>query len=448
MFWRSVCCAALACILFLPPSVKAGEGEYSMESAVMRALEKNPDLEGAGFSVQAAESARKAARSSFGPELGVTYSYSRYSKERSSRSEKNATTMTVQASQPLFTGFNLLNTYQKAALEVDLQKLELESQRLTVTASVQEAFISYLKALECISSTQRSLERSRAQLDMAKTAWNIGLRPRLDVLQAETDLAQTEALLISYENDRDVWLTRLNTLLDLPPDARTTFSGDLDVQPFRRTLEACLGQALEHRPDLLMARKSVEIAFKDLGITKSLFWPQLSAIVGWSTTGSHLDAAGSRYSRKDYSYGEIGLSLDWTLFSSGRRVFLTRQAQQQISALESAVRSSVNNCAYAVRSGLLSTQDAYRAVKVSQRAVASARESYADAKMRYELQSGSYLDLLIAQSALSDAELAEISNRADCLIALAHLYETMGELRPDLKEPSSADASADRNGRS
>ena len=35
----------------------------------------------------------------------------------------------------------------------------------------------------------------------------------------------------------------------------------------------------------------------------------------------------------------------WTLFSSGRRVFLTRQAQQQISALESAVRSSVNNCA-------------------------------------------------------------------------------------------------------
>ena len=68
--------------------------------------------------------------------------------------------------------------------------------------------------------------------------------------------------------------------------------------------------------------------------------------------------------------------------------------------------------------------------------------------MRYELQSGSYLDLLIAQSALSDAELAEISNRADCLIALAHLYETMGELRPDLKEPSSADASADRNGRS
>lgn len=433
MFWRSVCCAALACILFLPPSVKAGES-YSMESAVERALRKNPDVESARFTLQAAESARKAARSDFGPSLDVNYSYSRYSKDRPSRYEPNVTTMTVQASQPLFTGFNLLNAYQKAALEEERQKLQLQAQRLTVVADVQEAFISYLKAEASISSTRRSLERAQAQLNMAKTAWNIGLRPRLDVLQAETDLAQTEALLIKYENDRNVWLTRLNTLLDLPPDAAVDYRGDLELTPFKRTLEACLRQALECRPDLLMARKSVEMAFKDLGMTKSLFWPQVSAIVGWSTTGSHLDAAGSRYTKKDYSYGEIGLSVNWTLFSSGKRFYLTQQAQRQISALEAAVRSSINNCAYAVRSSLLSTQDAYRSVKVSQRAVISARESYADAKMRYELQSGSYLDLLTAQSALSDAELAEISSRADCLIALSQLYETMGELHPDLQD--------------
>lgn len=433
MFWRSVCCAALACILFLPPSVKAGES-YSMESAVERALRKNPDVESARFTLQAAESARKAARSDFGPSLDVNYSYSRYSKDRPSRYEPNVTTMTVQASQPLFTGFNLLNAYQKAALEEERQNLQLQAQRLTVVADVQEAFISYLKAEASISSTRRSLERAQAQLNMAKTAWNIGLRPRLDVLQAETDLAQTEALLIKYENDRNVWLTRLNTLLDLPPDAPVDYRGDLELTPFKRTLEACLRQALECRPDLLMARKSVEMAFKDLGMTKSLFWPQVSAIVGWSTTGSHLDAAGSRYTKKDYSYGEIGLSVNWTLFSSGKRFYLTQQAQRQISALEAAVRSSINNCAYAVRSSLLSTQDAYRSVKVSQRAVISARESYADAKMRYELQSGSYLDLLTAQSALSDAELAEISSRADCLIALSQLYETMGELHPDLQD--------------
>ncbi len=433
MFWRSVCRAAFVCILFLSPSVKAGE-VYTLESAVLRALERNPDLESARFTVKASESARKAARSSFGPALDARYSYSRYNKDRPSRYEPNVTTMTVQASQPLFTGFNLLNSYQKAVLEEERQRLQLEAQRLAVTADVQEAFVSYLKAQESIRSTQRSLERARVQLDMAKTAWNIGLRPRLDVLQAETDLARTEALLISHENDRDVWLTRLNTLLDLPAAASVEYRGGLVLSPFNRTLESCLRQALAHRPDLLMARKAVDVAYKELGIVRSSFWPQLSAVAGWSSTGSRLDAAGSRYTKKDYSYAEVGLSIDWTLFSSGRRLHLTRQAEHQISSLEAAVRSAINNCAYAVRSSLLSTQDAYRSVKVSERAVTSARESYADAKMRYELQSGSYLDLLTAQSALSDAELAEISSRADCLIALARLYETMGELHPGLEE--------------
>ena len=434
MLGRSLFCAFIAGILLLPFPVKAAT-TFSMKSAVMRALENNPAIDSARFAAEAATSARKAARSSFGPSLGVSYSYSRYSKDRPSRYEPNVTTLSVTASQPLFTGFNLLNTYQKAALEEEKQGLQLESTCLTTALSVQEAFISYLRACESIRSTQSALERAHAQLDMAKTAWDIGLRPRLDKLQAEVEVARVEAQIISYENDREVWRARLAALLDLPSESGE-YEGELSLPHFDRTLEACLKKALEHRPDLLMARKSVDIAYKDLGIVRSSFWPQLSAVAGWSTTGSHLDAAGSRYSVKDYSYGEVGLSIDWTLFSSGRRIHLSRQAERQVASLEAAVRSAINESAYAVRSCLLSTQDAFRSVQVARRAVTSARESYEDARMRYELQSGSYLELLTAQSALSEAELSEISSRADYLLALAQLYEAMGELHPDLKEES------------
>lgn len=404
-----------------------------MKSAVMRALEHNPGIESAHLASEAAASAREAARSSFGPSLGVSYSYSRYSKDRPSRYEPNVTTLSVTAAQPLFTGFNLLNSYQKAALEEKRQLLQLEAARLDTALAVQEAFISYLRARESIRSTKSALARARAQLDMAKTAWNIGLRPRLDKLQAEVEVARVEALVISHENDREIRRARLAALLDLSAESGE-YTGDLSLPRFDRTLEDCLKKAMQHRPDLLMARNSVDIAYKDLGIVRSSFWPQLSAVAGWSTTGSHLDAAGSRYTSKDYSYGEVGLSIDWTLFSSGRRIHLTRQAERQVASLEAAVRSAINDCAYTVRSCLLSAQDAFRSVQVARRAVASARESYEDARMRYEVQSGSYLELLTAQSALSDAELAEISSRADCLLALAQLYKAMGELHPDLKE--------------
>lgn len=427
---KTVLCTAIAGILLLPLPVKAGE-VYSMEAAVMRALEKNPDIENAEFTLKAAESTKKAARSSFGPSVSASYGYTRSSEERSGR-ERNATTASVKLSQPLFTGFNLLNSLQKAELQEEKQALQLESKRLSIAGDVQEAFISYIKAQESVKSAQRSLRRAKAQQDMAATAVKIGLRPRLDVLQAEVDVAQQEAQLIKHENDRDVWLTRLNTLLDLPADADADYRGGLDVYPFEGTLESCFQKALEQRPDLLMARKSVEIALKDLGIARSAFWPQVSLNGSWNTSGSTLKAAGSRNSKTGYSYAEGGVSISWTLFSSGKRWFLNEQAERQVKALEAAVRSSINNCAYTVRSNLLSAQDAYRSVQVSSHAVARAKESYEDARMRYELQSGSWLDLLTAQEALSNAELSEISSRANCLLALSRLYETMGELRADL----------------
>ena len=430
MIIRTAISTVLAGILFLPLPVKAGE-VFSMEAAVMRALEKNPDIENAHYSLQAAESSKKAARSSFGPSVSASYGYTRYSEERSGR-ERNATTAAVKLSQPLFTGFNLLNSLQKAELQEERQALQLESQKLAVAGDVQEAFISYLKAQESVKSAQRSLKRAKVQLDMASTAVRIGLRPRLDVLQAEVDVAQQEAQLIKHENDRAVWLTRLNTLLAMPADADADYQGSLSVYPFEGTLEACFQKAMDQRPDLLMARKAVEIALKDLGITRSAFWPQVSLNAAWNTSGSTLKAAGSRNSKTGYADAEGGVSISWTLFNSGKRWFLNEQGERQVKALEAAVRSSINNCAYTVRSNLLSAQDAYRSVQVSSRAVTRAKESYEDARMRYELQSGSWLDLLTAQEALSNAELSEISSRANCLLALSKLYKNMGELRPDL----------------
>ncbi len=405
-----------------------------MEGAVLHALKSNPAVESAGHSLRAAESYRKAARASFGPSVGATYGYDRYNKDRPSRSEHNAASVTVRLSQPLFTGFQLLNAAQKAALLEDSQKIQLEAKRLSIALQTQQAFLSYLKEVESIRSGRRTLDRAKNQLALAREAWQLGIKPRLDMLQAEVEVSRAETSLITHENGRDVWRARLNSLLDIPQSEKAEYRGNLDLHPFSRTLEQCLACALERRPDLLLARKSAEIAGKDLGIAKSAFWPQVSAVLGWTSSGSHIGASGGKYSKKDYSYANIGLTVSWTLFSSGKRLHLTRQAQHQLKSMEAAVRDAVNNSAYTVRACLLNAQDAYRTVKVAQKAVASARESYNDAKMRYELQSGTYLELLTAQSSLSDAELSEISARADCLEAIAKLYEVMGEIHPGLEE--------------
>ncbi|MBO6002088.1 MAG: TolC family protein [Mailhella sp.] len=431
---RCLCFFLLCASLCVSGGEACAAQKFDMEQAVLHALKSNPSVESASLAAEAAEAGRKAARSAFGPSVSASYEFDRFNKDRPSRSERNAASLTVRLSQPLFTGWQLLNEYQKARLQEEYQQIRLASQRLSTALQVQQAFLSHVKAQESIRSGKRRLERARNQLAMAKTAWEIGLKPRLDMLQAEVEVSRAETALIRYENERDVFHDRLNSLLDIQPGADAEYLGRLDIHPFRRTLEDCLAKTLEWCPNLLLARKSAEIAAADLGIAKSQFWPKVSAVLGWTTSGSHIGADGGKYAKKDYSYAHVGLAINWTLFTSGQRLHLTRQAQRQVAAMEAAVRTAVNESAYTVRSCLFSAQDAYRTVKVAEKSVSSSRESYADAKMRYEVQSGTYLELLTAQSALSEAELAEISARAECLLSLARLYEAMGELHPGLRE--------------
>lgn len=405
---------------------------FTMEEAVRLALETNPGVASSQFSLEASESARKAARSSFGPTVSTNYTLNHYNEARVGRNERNAYTWGITASQPLFTGFNLLNSYQKAALQRDNQALQLENTRLSIAGQVQNQFLIYLKSQQNIRSTQRSLDRARAQLELAQASYNVGLRPRLDVLQAELDVSRTQATLIQAENSRDICRAQLNTLLNIPVDSPTDYVGDLTQIPFALSLEQCLEKAFRQRPDLRMAQKSIEIAERDLGIARSTFLPQVSATLAWNTTGNAWDAAGSKLSPTKYSQWQAGITAQWMLTNSGKRWHSNQQVESQISALSAQLQLAFNNSAFEIKSYLLNAQDAKRTVSVAERSVVSAQESYNDAKMRYELQLGTNLDLLTAQSALANAELTLISARADYLTALSKIYIGMGEIRPSL----------------
>jgi outer membrane protein len=215
MLKKSFYTLALAGFLLLPAPVwtqSACAATYTMDEAVRQALTANPSLEAAQQGVEAAEYGLKAARSGFGPTVGSSYSYTRYNDQRASvmtlplpggpvsvpmgGREYNAYTLGVSAIQPLFTGFNLLNAYQKAALQRDNQELQLKNAQLSITGQVQAQFLNYLKAQENVRSTERSQARAREQMNLAQAAYDVGLRPRLDVLQAELDMTRTEAALI------------------------------------------------------------------------------------------------------------------------------------------------------------------------------------------------------------------------------------------------------------
>jgi outer membrane protein len=425
------------CALLSPTTLFAAE-QITLGDAVKRALSANPAIHSAKAAGDAAESGRKSARGAFGPALSASYGYSRIIQDReptmraSSPPYGGMFDAVISLNQNLFTGFRLLSTYQKAALEAESRQLNQRLAQLNLTANVQSTFLNYLQAVDNVRSQRDSLTRLKEQLQITKASFDVGLRPNLDVLQAEVDVSRAESLLISAENSRETHKAQLNTLLGLPVTAELDYVGVLSHVPFDMGLETCLDTAYRQRPDLGIAAKALAIAGKDVNIAQSQYYPQLSAYYAFGNTGDnlglqHVYTDGYRTSR-----WEVGVTGTWTIFEWGRTFYADQQArfvESQIRADEASLKLNVG---FDVKSKLLAARDAEKLISVATKGMEQAQEAYKQAQARYRAQVGTNFDVLDASANLTAAETTLTGAKAGYLTALSALYAAMGELKPDL----------------
>lgn len=419
------------------PTARAGtDASLDMRAAVARALEENFTVIAARDGAMAAESGRKAARGGFGPSLGTTYGYQRRQHRvapgATREQDKDLFSWKIWLRQNVFAGFATLNTYQKAALQQESAELGVARARLELIGTVQENFLLLLQAAENTRSAKDSLERLESQLKVTTAFYEVGLKPRLDVLQAEVDVATAENLLLQTINAYETQLSRMNTLLVLPVDARTAYTGSLAYIPFTRTLDECLQTAFARRPDLVMAGKAVAAAGKDVGIAKSDFYPKVNAEGGWATQGDTPAAAGSDNLPARYAEWSFNLTGEWTAFSGGSTYHDMRRAQQTKNRLAAEEMNLRQEISHEVTSRLLKISETAKRIKVAQKGLEQAKEAYRMADALYQAQAGIFIDVLDAQAKLTQAEAALTGAQADYLIALASLHVAMGEENPAL----------------
>lgn len=410
-----------------------------MSDAVEHALRFNPGLGAQEAESRSSEEGRKSARGAFGPRLGVSYSATKTESKR----DPSATMGTknpkmgvyswgIEVTQPIFQGFRLLSTYQKAALQADSDKASLRKAELDMTEQVQTAFLEYLKAGENTRSMRDSLTRLREQLRIAQAYFEVGLSPRLDVLQAEVDVSEAESLLIEAENTQATALARLNTLLGFDATAVNTYTGTLKEVGFRYTLEQCLELAYRQRPDLYVAQKAVEIARKSQKEVQSDYYPQIEGYYSMTQSGNTPGMQRSGENGSHVTNWEVGAQATWNVFEWGTTYYADKQAGWQVTKMRYEQENLKLEVGYDIKSKYLAVQEARKRIAVAQNSVAQATEAYNVALARYHEHVGTNFDVLDASANLTSAQSSLTGAKADYLTALSQIYVAMGEYHPDL----------------
>ena len=410
-----------------------------MSDAVEHALRFNPGLGAQEAESRSSEEGRKSARGAFGPRLGVSYSATKTESKR----DPSATMGTknpkmgvyswgIEVTQPIFQGFRLLSTYQKAALQADSDKASLRKAELDMTEQVQTAFLEYLKAGENTRSMRDSLARLREQLRIAQAYFEVGLSPRLDVLQAEVDVSEAERLLIEAENTQATTLARLNTLLGFDATAVNTYTGTLKEVGFRYTLEQCLELAYRQRPVLYVAQKAVEIARKSQKEVQSDYYPQIEGYYSMTQSGNTPGMQRSGENGSHVTNWEVGAQATWNVFEWGTTYYADKQAGWQVTKMRYEQENLKLEVGYDIKSKYLAVQEARKRIAVAQNSVAQATEAYNVALARYHEHVGTNFDVLDASANLTSAQSSLTGAKADYLTALSQIYVAMGEYHPDL----------------
>lgn len=412
-FRSSFCCVALMVVCmgsFVPTKAHAAGESFTMEQAVNMALQANPGLEAKMLLLEQARLNIGVAQSYFWPRVSVMSSSSRVAnyEEVQTYNTDNLTsdnwTQGLRASWSIFAGFAHLNNLQKSRLTVEVEKARHQLARLELTSNVQLQFLNLLKCREDLKSATEAVSRIQKQLDAAEAFVKVGMAPYLNVLQNRTELSRAQQAVIRVNNDIRNAEVQLNKYLGFYPNQPVRYLGDL--RSFAATVgyteEEAVVTAVRQRPDLTVAKKSVEVAYKDMHITMGQFLPKVDATYDSLSTGKEYDNKAYKAYTRDY--WTAGVNFSWELFSGGGAIFGSLADRKRAQSLQKTYEDAMSSARADVIRSLLDITAAKELIATSRKGVDAARESYEMANKRYMTNTGTITELLDAQLKLTQAE--------------------------------------------
>lgn len=431
----------LSC-LALPAAADSGPSArltLDLEAAVQRGLEMNPGLAAARHEIEAAEAHARSVRGELFPRLTATAGERRLhnlsdDEYNQDYLDQRSTTYSVRLSQPLFAGFTIMRSWQRAGLQEDLSRAREKMRSLDLAYQIQRNFLEILRVREDLRAARAAVERLDLQMEAAEAWFAVEMRPRLGVLQTRAELEEARNRVISLDNAEQTLVARLNALLAFSAAVEEVEYADhlLTSPPTPAfNLQDGLVLARENRPDLVMAAKAVEIARNDRAGARGQFAPRVSLDMDYTNQ----DLRYQNRSEMDLNreHWSVGINMQWELFSGGRNYYAAQSSGRELDRSLAEEREVRLQAEAEVRSAFLAHEDAEARISGAREAVAAAREAFKAAEVRYRGSLGTTTEVLDTQSQLTRAETVLNQARVDKLLALAEIYRAVGMLNPGLK---------------
>ena len=277
---------------------------------------------------------------------------------------------------------------------------------------------------------QESVRASLVSLRDARARFQAGVATKLEVLEAETQLARDQQLLTDSLSDQSISRRDLARILDLPQNITPTAKEPLRVLGlWTPSLQESVVAAYAFREELNNAILDISVANSQANSALGSVQPFLNifnSLVATRYNGNQsveVDLPGSSGWAVENS---VGLNLSWNLFDGGAAKAQSRQFKQR--AQENAYRfaDTRDKVRFEVEQSFYQLGRANRNIQTTSREVSSARESLRLARLRFQAGVSTQREVVDNQRDLTQAEVRYANALAEYNSNLAQLRRRTG----------------------
>lgn len=419
-----------------------------LQSLIRSALVENKDLRLAASRVREARSQYSIARTDLLPQINGNTSLQRNQTSGavarqfgigvgSGSNREGPTTSQWKATLDLSFEIDLWGKFRRATEAAQAELLGKEwAQRtvaLTLVSDIAQAYFDLQELDLELNIAKLTLKTRQDSLEIIRLRKLMGRSSTLDIRRADQEVARAQAVIPDLERQIGQKENQLSILVGHNPMTIVRGSS-LSDQTLPPEVPAGLPSALlERRPDILEAEHQLVAANAKIGVAKAAFFPQISLTGNFGAQSlefSDLFIGSSRI-------WSLGPAITVPIFNAGRnRANLEVSKAQQEQALIT-YEQTIQQAFREVEDALILHQKTREIRSAEERLVEVSREARHLAQLEYLNGQATYLDVLVAQRELFNAEIALVQTQRDQLIAVVQVYKAIGGGWP--QEPTGQD---------
>ncbi|HWD91264.1 MAG TPA: TolC family protein [Verrucomicrobiae bacterium] len=335
----------------------------------------------------------------------------------------------IRITQNIYQGGRTLSAFRAARLEKEQAMFQYQTAVADELLATRVAYYDVLVAEQQITVNEASVALLNEELQDQQRRYDAGTVPRFNVLQAQVAVANARPPLINARNAYRIAKNNLSNLLgyNLPrnvwEDIPLVLTDKLDATPFSIELPAAISQALERRTELQALQRTEGLQRENVINARSGYKPTIDAFAAYDW---HNDEFSTDIG-KELNGWLVGGELSWNIFDGLLTHGKVIQAKAQLAHAKADLEDNSRQIELEVRTDYSGLIEAREVLESQQKVQEEADEALRLARARADAGTGTRLDVLNAETQLTQARTTQVQALHDYDVARARFERAIGQ---------------------